>query len=227
VNTRADSSSGRALRVVVADDHQIWRSGLRADLGEGFAVVGEAADATEAIEVIRAEEPDLVVCDLNMPGGGGLAVVREVASTVPVVILTVSEAERDLLDTVAAGAVGYLLKSTRSEDLRVALSQAARGEPVFSPQLAALLIGEFRRLAATGPAMGQPSGGDGVASTPLSPREREVLGLVARGHTYRQVADELFISPKTVENHVRNTMAKLHLARRNELIRWAVDHGIE
>lgn len=227
MNTRAEATSDRALRVVVADDHQIWRSGLRADLGEGFAVVGEAADATEAIEVIRAEEPDLVVCDLNMPGGGGLAVVREVASTAPVVILTVSEAERDLLDTVAAGAVGYLLKSTRTEDLRAALMQAANGEPVFSPQLAALLIGEFRRLAGTGTSVGQPSGRGSPGSTPLSPREREVLGLVARGHTYRQVADELFISPKTVENHVRNTMAKLHLARRNELIRWAVDHGIE
>ncbi|MFV0316963.1 MAG: response regulator [Microthrixaceae bacterium] len=218
----ASSVGGRDLRVVVADDHQIWRSGLRADLGEGFAVVGEAADATEAIEVIRREAPDLVVCDLHMPEGGGLAVVREVAASVPVVILTVSEAERDLLDTVAAGAVGYLLKSTGTDEIRRALRAAADGEPVFSPQLAALLIGEFRRLAGSG------STGTGSAEAPgsLSPREREVLGLVARGLTYRQVADELFISPKTVENHVRNTMAKLHLSRRNELIRWAVDHGI-
>lgn len=216
----------RALRVVVADDHQIWRSGIRTDLGEGFAVVGEAADATGAIEVIRAEEPDLVLCDLNMPDGGGLRVVREVANEVPVVILTVSEAEQDLLDTIAAGAVGYLLKSTRSSDLRRALVRAAQGEPVFSPQLAALLIGEFRRLASGSVSVGRNPDGTG-ATAPLSPREREVLGLVARGHTYRQVADELFISPKTVENHVRNTMAKLHLSRRNELIRWAVDHGIE
>lgn len=222
----ASSGTGRALRVVVADDHQIWRSGLRADLGEGFAVVGEAADAPEAIRVIRAEEPDLVICDLNMPGGGGLAVVREVASTAPVVILTVSEAERDLLDTIAAGAVGYLLKSTRADELRSALSRAAVGEPVFSPQLAALLIGEFRRLSGSGDTAAR-AGGEAGGSTPLSPREREVLGLVARGHTYKQVGEELFISPKTVENHVRNTMAKLHLSRRNELIRWAVDHGIE
>ncbi|MCZ7628114.1 MAG: response regulator transcription factor [Microthrixaceae bacterium] len=227
MNDRVDDVGGRALRVVVADDHQIWRSGLRADLGEGFAVVGEAEDATGAIDVIRSEEPDLVICDLNMPGGGGLAVVRAVADTAPVVILTVSEAERDLLDTIAAGAVGYLLKSTRTDDLRAALHQAARGEPVFSPQLAALLIGEFRRLAAAGDGAGRGTVGGGTAPAPLSPREREVLGLVARGHTYRQVADELFISPKTVENHVRNTMAKLHLSRRNELIRWAVDHGIE
>ncbi len=210
----------------MADDHQIWRSGIRADLGDGFAVVGEAADATEAIDVIRTEQPDLVLCDLNMPGGGGLRVVREVAGDVAVVILTVSESERDLLDTIAAGAVGYLLKSTRSTELREALRRAAQGEPVFSPQLAALLIGEFRRLAG-GSASGGSDPANPGAPAPLSPREREVLGLVARGHTYRQVADELFISPKTVENHVRNTMAKLHLSRRNELIRWAVDHGID
>ncbi|MCB0951645.1 MAG: response regulator transcription factor [Microthrixaceae bacterium] len=212
----------RAVRIVVADDHQIWRSGLRADLGDGFAVVGEAADAEEAIETTRRERPDLVVCDLHMPEGGGLRVVREVAAEVPVVILTVSEAERDLLDTIAAGAVGYLLKSTGSDDIRRALRSAAAGEPVFSPQLAALLIGEFRRLAGGD----SDTGGQSGPVSALSPREREVLGLVARGHTYKQIGAELFISPKTVENHVRNTMAKLHLSRRNELIRWAVDHGI-
>lgn len=205
----------RAIRVVVADDHQIWRSGIRADLGDGFHVVAEADDAPSAIEATRAQRPDLVLCDLNMPGGGGIAVVREVASEVPVVVLTVSEAERDLLDVVAAGAVGYLLKSTGSEDLRRALRRAADGEPVFSPQLAALLIGEYRRLAT--------AGGSGL---PLSEREREVLAHVARGESYATVGEALFISPKTVENHVRNTMAKLHLSRRHELVRWAVDHGI-
>jgi len=206
----------RAVRVVVADDHQIWRSGIRADLGERFHVVAEAADADEAIDAVRRERPDLVLCDLNMPGGGGLAVVRAVAADVPVVILTVSEAERDLLDVVAAGAVGYLLKSTGSDDLRAALLRAADGEPVFSPELAALLIGEYRRLATTA--------GDG--GLPLSDREREVLAHVARGESYKAVGEALFISPKTVENHVRNTMAKLHLSRRHELVRWAVDHGI-
>lgn len=206
----------RAVRVVVADDHQIWRSGIRADLGERFHVVAEAADATEAIDAIRRERPDLVLCDLNMPGGGGLAVVRAVAADVPVVILTVSEAERDLLDVVAAGAVGYLLKSTGSDELRAALLRAADGEPVFSPELAALLIGEYRRLATT----------TGGGALPLSEREREVLAHVARGGSYKAVGEALFISPKTVENHVRNTMAKLHLSRRHELVRWAVDHGI-
>ena len=204
------------IRVVVADDHHIWRSGIRADLGDAFDVVGEAEDAPGAIAVVQDTEPDLVLCDLHMPGGGGLAVAQAVASLAPVVILTVSEAERDVLDAVAAGAVGYLVKSARPEELRDALARAAAGEPVFSPQLAALLIGEYRRLATTG----------GNESLPLSEREREVLAHVARGESYRAVGDALFISPKTVENHVRNIMAKLHLSRRNELIRWAVDRGI-
>ena len=205
-----------STRLVIADDHAIWRSGLRADLGEAYAVVGEAGDGAEAIEVIRRERPDLALVDLHMDNGGGMAVVTACAAECPIVILTVSEAERDLLDAVAAGAVGYLTKSTRPEELRLAVARAAAGEPVFSPQLAGLVIGEFRRLAA--------SGSDSTQG--LSPREREVVGLVARGHTYKAVADELFISPKTVENHVRNIMAKLHLSRRHVLVRWAVDHGI-
>lgn len=206
----------RALRVVVADDHQIWRSGLRADLGEGFAVVGEAADADEAVEVIRREKPDLVVCDLHMPGGGGVKVARECGDGVPIVMLTVSEAERDLLDAVAAGALGYLVKSIPVDELRRELRRAADGEPVFSPSLAALVMGEFRRL--------RKSSGD---TQPLSEREREVLQYVARGHTYKEIAATLFIADKTVENHVRNILGKLRLSRKNELIRYAVDHGIE
>ena len=204
-----------AVRLVIADDHHIWRTGLRADLGEQFDVVGEASDATEAIEVIRRMQPDLALIDLHMGGGGGMAVVNACATEVPIVILTVSEAERDLLDAVAAGAVGFLTKSTRPDDLQRAILAAAGGEPVFSPHLAALVLGEFRRLT-----------GRSDESSVLSNREREVVGLVARGHTYKAVAEELFISPKTVENHVRNIMAKLHLSRRHELIRWAVDRGI-
>ena len=206
----------RAVRVIVADDHPIWRSGIRADLGETFAVVAETDDAPSTIDAARRERPDLVLTDLNMPGGGGMAVVQALAAEVPVVVLTVSESERDLLDVVAAGAVGYLLKSTGPADLRTALTRAADGEPVFSPQLAAMLIGEYRRLATS-----TTDGG-----LPLTAREREVLAHVARGESYKTVGEALFISPKTVENHVRNTMAKLHLSRRHELVRWAVDHGI-
>ena len=204
------------VRVVLADDHPIWRDGVRADLAEGFEVIGEASSAAEAITVIRETRPDLVVCDLNMPGGGGLAVARACGEETRIVMLTVSEAERDLLDAIAAGAVGYLVKSTPGPELRRELLRAARGDVVFSPALAALVLGEFRRMA-------KASSG----AQPLSEREREVLQLVARGHTYKQIGAQLYIADKTVENHVRNILGKLHLSRKQELIRYAVEHGIE
>ena len=204
------------VRVVLADDHPIWRSGVRADLGSNFHVVGEAGDADEAIEVIRSTKPDLVVCDLHMPNGGGIKVAKTCGEQTRIVMLTVSEAERDLLDAVAAGAVGYLVKSTPPEELRQGLWRAAHGDPVFSPSLASLVLGEFRRLAkASGPVQ------------PLSDREREVLQYVARGHTYREIGEQLFIAEKTVENHVRNILGKLHLNRKQELVRYALEHGIE
>jgi DNA-binding NarL/FixJ family response regulator len=206
----------KAVRVVLADDHPIWRSGLRSDLGSNFHVVGEAGDADQAVATIRATQPDLVVCDLNMPGGGGLKVARSCGEETHIVMLTVSEQERDLLDAVAAGAIGYLVKTTPSDELRHNLWRAAHGEPVFSPALASLVLGEFRRMSkAAGPAQA------------LSEREREVLQYVARGHTYREIGEQLFIAEKTVENHVRNILGKLHLNRRQELIRYALEHGIE
>lgn len=206
---------GTAIRLVVADDHELMRSGLRTELGEGFEIVGEADDAEGAIDVITARQPDLVVTDLQMPRGGGLAVVRACATVCPIVILTVSEAESDLLEAVAAGAAGYLVKSTSVDEIRAALLAAAAGEPVFSPSLAALVLGEFRRLARV------------TDDNPLTERERQVLQLVARGHTYRELGGELGISPRTAENHVRNILGKLHLSRRSDLVRYAVDHGLD
>ncbi len=205
-----------ALRLVLADDHPVVRHGVAADLGDDFCVVGEAGDTAEAIEVIGATRPDLVICDVHMPGGGGIAVVARCAEIAPIVMFTVSDAEQDVLDAVAAGALGYLTKTTTGDDLRAALRRAARGEPVFPPELAMLLIGEFRKLAR-----------QSTGTNPITPREREVLILVARGHSYRQIGEELYISPKTVENHVRNTLDKLHLTRRDQLIRYAVEHGLE
>lgn len=208
--------TGSVVRVVIADDHGIWRSGLRADLGDNFTVVGEAGDAPEAIAVIESTTPDLVLTDLHMPGGGGLAVIRAISERFPVVVLTVSEAEADLLEAVACGALGYLVKSTTAQELRNQLWRAAQGEPVFSPSLAALVLSEFRRIRSSQ-----------LPADSLSTREREVLQLVARGHTYREIGEELYISAKTVENHVRNILKKLQLNRRQELIRYALDHGIE
>ncbi|TDT16677.1 LuxR family two component transcriptional regulator [Ilumatobacter fluminis] len=203
------------IRTVLADDHELVRSGLRGELGGGFEIVGEADDAEGAIDVITARSPDLVVCDLHMPRGGGLAVVQRCATVCPIVILTVSEAERDLLDAVAAGAAGYLLKTTPVDELRDALAAAASGEPVFSPSLAALVLGEFRRLAKAADA------------DPLTEREREVLQFVARGKTYKEIGVALEISPRTAENHVRNILGKLHLSRRSDLVRYAVEHGLD
>ena len=203
------------IRVVLADDHAVVRAGVRAELGDEFDVVGEADDAEGAIDVITARRPDLVVCDLHMPRGGGLAVVTACATICPIVILTVSEAERDLLDAVAAGAAGYLVKTMPIDEVRSSLVAAAAGEPVFSPSLAALVLGEFRRMAKA------------VDANPLSERERQVLQLVARGHRYAEIGAELSISAKTAENHVRNILGKLHLSRRNDLVRYAMDHGLD
>ncbi len=203
------------IRTVLADDHELVRSGLRNELAEAFDIVGEADDAEGAIDVITARQPDLVICDLHMPRGGGLAVVQKCATVCPIVILTVSEAERDLLDAVAAGAAGYLLKTTPIRELTDALRAAAVGEPVFSPSLAALVLGEFRRLAKS------------ADTNPLTEREREVLQYVARGRTYKEIGVSLGISPKTAENHVRNILGKLHLSRRSDLVRYAVEHGLD
>ena len=205
----------RAVKVVLVDDHPIWRSGVRTDLGANFHVVGEAGDADEAIEVIRSTRPDLVVCDLHMPNGGGIKVARTCGETTRIVMLTVSEAERDLLDAVAAGAVGYLVKSTPPEELRQGLLRAAQGDPVFSPSLASLVLGEFRRLAkASGPVQ------------PLSDREREVLQYVARGHSYREIGEQLFIAEKTVENHVRNILGKLGARSQLEAVVIGASKGL-
>jgi DNA-binding NarL/FixJ family response regulator len=202
------------LRLVVADDHAVVRAGVRAELGAGFVVVGEADDAPGAIDVVTARRPDLVLCDLAMPGGGGLAVVDAVALVAPIVIFTVSESERDLLDAVSAGAAGYLLKTTPTDELRAQLRLAAAGEPVFSPSLAALVLGEFRRLAKA------------AGANPLTDREREVLTLVARGASYGEIGQELGIASKTAENHVRNILGKLQMTRRAELVRYAVEHRL-
>jgi len=213
--TNADASPDGPIRVVVADDHELMRSGLRSELGDAFEVVGEADDAEGAIDVVRARRPDLVVSDLHMPRGGGLAVVEACATICPIVILTVSEAETDLLEAVAAGAAGYLVKNSPISEIRTSLIAAAAGEPVFSPSLAALVLGEFRRLARA------------ADTNPLTERERQVLQLVARGHTYKEIGVELGISPKTAENHVRNILGKLHLSRRSDLVRYAVEHGLD
>ena len=206
------------IKVLVADDHSVWRSGMRAELGSGFWVVGEAEDAGAAIALARQVRPDVVAADLRMPDGGGLRVAAELADEFPVVILTVSEAHEDLLAAIGAGAVGYLVKSSTPAEIGAGLAAASRGEPVFSASLAALVLGDFATPVRTP---------DGRTVKTLSAREREVLRLVAQGRTYRAVGAELHIAERTVENHVRNILEKLRLNRRDELIRWAAKRGLD
>jgi DNA-binding NarL/FixJ family response regulator len=210
------------IRVLVVDDHPMWRDGVRADLeADGRSrVVAEAADAEQAIETALRERPDLVLIDLNMPGLPGTTAIRRIAEQLPdtrLLVLSASAAEPDVLEAVKAGASGYLLKSATGSELTAAVQQVARGEPVFSPSLAALVLGEFRRVAA---------GGD-EGEQQLTERETEVLKLVARGYAYKEIADRLVISIRTVQNHVQSILRKLQLNGRYELMRYAIHRGLD
>lgn len=211
------------IRVVVADDHPVWRDGLRADFDASGAItiVGEASDGGEAIEVALEQMPDVVLMDLNMPTVSGVEATRRIveeAPTIKVLILSATGEEADVLEAVKAGAGGYLLKSATSDELADALRRVRAGEPVFTPSLAGLVLNEFRRVA----------GGEGTPAEPkLSPRENEVLKLVAKGYTYREIAEKLFISVKTVQNHVQNILTKLQLKKRYELMRYAIQRGLD
>lgn len=210
------------VRVLVVDDHPMWRDGVRADLeADGRSrVVAEAADADTAVAAALRERPDLVLMDLNMPGLPGTTAIRRIAEQLPdtrLLVLSASAAEPDVLEAVKAGASGYLLKSATGAELTAAVQQVARGEPVFSASLAALVLGEFRRVA---------SGGD-EAEQQLSERETEVLKLVARGYAYKEIADRLVISIRTVQNHVQSILRKLQLNGRYELMRYAIHRGLD
>lgn len=211
------------ITVVVVDDHPTWRNGVKADLeGAGVAeVVGEAADGGEAIEVVQAKMPDVVLMDLQLPTVSGADATRAITEQSPhvkVLVLSASGEERDVLEAVKAGAIGYLLKSSTSGEVAAAVQQAHRGEPAFTPSLAGMVLDEFRRVA----------GGEGGAAEPrLTQRENEVLRLVAKGYTYREIGDRLFISTKTVQNHVQNILAKLQLKKRYELMRYAIQKGLD
>jgi DNA-binding NarL/FixJ family response regulator len=209
------------IRVMVADDHPIWRDGVRADLERsGLAtVVGEASDGGEAIEKARETMPEVILMDLQMPTVTGVDAIRQIVDESPhikIVVLSVSAEEADVLEAVKVGASGYLLKSATSDEIVDAVRRATDGEPVFTPSLAGLVLDEFRRVA--GKEFGEPR---------LSPRENEVLKLVAKGYTYREIAEKLFISTKTVQNHVQNILTKLHLRKRYELMRYAIQRGLD
>lgn len=216
--------AGAALRVLVVDDHPIWRDGVADKLAEaGFAVVGTAGDGAAALQRTRATRPDIVLLDLHLPDLPGAEVTRGLLATDPsvrVLVLSASGEHQDVLDAVTAGATGYLTKSAALEEVIAAIRSAAAGEAVFTPGLAGLVLGEYRRLVAA------PSRDD--AETPrLTARETEVLRLVAKGLTYPQIAERLVLSPRTVQNHVQNTLMKLRLHNKAQLVRYALEKGLD
>ena len=209
-------SPDERLRVVVADDHPIWRDAVERDLvAAGLDVVGTAGDGAKAVRVCTATGPDVLVCDLQMPELSGVEVTRAVVPLgVKVLVLSASGEQVDVLEAVKAGATGYLLKSSSTAELLEAVRRTAVGEAVFTSGLAGLVLGEYRRTAA-----------DAGAPT-LTTRETEVLRLVAKGLTARQVAERLVLSHRTVENHVQNTLTKLALHNRSQLVRYALEQGL-
>ena len=208
-------AAARPLRLVVADDHPIWREAVERDLAAaGLEVVGTAGDGDKAVRVVLATRPDVLVCDLQMPGRSGVEVTAAVAATTKVLVLSASGEQQDVLDAVKAGASGYLVKSATAAELVDAVRRTAAGDAVFTPGLAGLVLGEYRRTAADD------------AAPKLTARETEVLRLVAKGLTARQVAERLVLSHRTVENHVQNTLTKLQLHNRVQLVRYAVERGL-
>jgi DNA-binding NarL/FixJ family response regulator len=223
--------AGALVRVMVVDDHPVWRDGVRADLEtSGVAVVvAEAGDGGPAIELARSAKPEVVLMDLNLPTVSGTAAIQQIveeASQVKVLVLSASGEEPDVLEAVKLGAAGYLLKSATRAELAEAVLRVRAGEPVFTPSLAGLVLAEFRRIAAPGPGSGSGAA-SGLSEPTLTPRENEILRLVAKGYTYREIADKLVISVKTVQNHVQNILTKLHLRKRYELMRYAIQRGLD
>jgi len=212
------------LRVMVVDDHPMWREAVERDLqNSGFDVVAVAADGNQAIARFRAARPQVVVLDLQIPGPGGVEVTADVLAHDPsarVLILSASGEHADVLEAVKAGATGYLVKSASRQELLDAVRRVAAGDSVFTPGLAGLVLGEFRRMNEGGTDEPEPENA-------LTARETEILKMVAKGMSYKQIADRLVLSHRTVQNHVQNTLRKLQMHNRVELTRYAIERGLD
>jgi DNA-binding NarL/FixJ family response regulator len=216
-----ETSGPKQARVVVVDDHDMFRSGVRSEIGASVEIVGEGSDVDTAVKAITGTEPDVVLLDVHLPGGGGTEVMKQVHQRHPEVkflALSVSDAAEDVIGVIRAGARGYVTKNISGAELVDAISRVAEGDAVFSPRLAGFVLDAF-------------SGAIDIATVDedldrLSQREREVLRLIARGYAYKEVARELFISVKTVETHVSSVLRKLQLSNRHELTRWATDRRL-
>ena len=209
------------VRVFVVDDHELFRSGVRSELRDGFEIVGDAGTVDEAVSGIRATKPDVVLLDVHMPAGGGREVISAIRAEQPetrFLALSVSDAAEDVIGVIRAGARGYVTKSISAEELDSAIRRVHDGDAVFSPRLAGFVLDTFGAISSAEPADAELD--------QLTAREREVLRYIARGYAYKEVAHELHISVKTVETHVSAVLRKLQLSSRYELTRWAADRRL-
>jgi DNA-binding NarL/FixJ family response regulator len=212
-----------APSVVIVDDHHLFRAGVRAELDGLVEVLGDAATVEDAVRCVLEHEPDVVLLDVQMPGGGGVEVIRQVAQRRPTqrfLALSVSDAAEDVIAIIRVGARGYVTKTISGEELADAVRRVAEGDAVFSPRLAGFVLDAFSGSASLPPAEVDPE------LDQLSPREREVLRHIARGYLYKEIALRLGISAKTVEAHVSAVLRKLQLSNRHELSRWAVERRL-
>ncbi|MER7283513.1 response regulator transcription factor [Dactylosporangium sp. NPDC000244] len=209
---------------MVVDDHPMWREGVARDLAEaGYEVVAAVGEGAQAVRIAGSVRPDVVVLDLQLPDRSGVEVIQGVLASCPearILMLSASGEQQDVLDAVKAGATGYLVKSAAREEFLAAVRRTAQGDPVFTPGLAGLVLGEFRRLASVTRA-------EDPDAPRLTERETEVLRLVAKGVTYKDIAERLVLSHRTVQNHVQNTLGKLQLHSRVDLVRYAIERGLD
>ncbi|MFT3969396.1 MAG: response regulator transcription factor [Micropruina sp.] len=219
--TEQQTKAQAARRVVIVDDHAMFRSGVKHDIGARVQIVGEGEDVATAVAAVLKAQPDVVLLDVHLPGGGGVEVLKQVHATEPEIkflALSVSDAAEDVIGVIRAGARGYVTKSISADELVDAIGRVAEGDAVFSPRLAGFVLDAF-------------SGSIDIAAVDeeldrLSQREREVMRLIARGYAYKEIARELFISIKTVETHVSSVLRKLQLSNRHQLTRWATDRRL-
>jgi len=206
------------IRVLIVDDHAMFRSGVRAEIGDAVDVVAEAADVDTAVAAVQQHQPDVVLLDVHLPGGGGVEVMRRAhRPDVRYLALSVSDAAEDVIGTIRGGARGYVTKTITGDELVAAIGRVAEGDAVFSPRLAGFVLDAFAgqiEVAAVDEDLNR-----------LTERERDVMRLIARGYAYKEVAKELFISIKTVETHMSSVLRKLQLSSRHELTKWANARG--
>jgi DNA-binding NarL/FixJ family response regulator len=218
----------KRARVFIVDDHPLVRSGVRTELGDAVEVIGEAGDVDSAVAALTAlgdNTVDVVLLDVHMPGGGGVEILRRLMPLQPslrFLALSVSDAPEDVIAVIRAGARGYITKSSTGAELTEAVNRIAAGDAAFSPRLAGFVLDAF----ASGAASDVPTAADETDLDQLTPREREVLQLIARGYAYKEVGRRLSVSVKTVETHVSSVLRKLQLSSRHELARWATDRRL-